>query len=76
MSHPTFEVGQKIKVLVEAKQTDDFVLVSFDGSLFRVKNDSGIDFDEGANLDVVVVKNNPIEFKLFDSYKKTFDRFA
>ena len=72
---PTFHKGQRIRVQVEEIPSQRVLLVSLDGMLFRVKNESPQIFKQGDTLDVVVTRTEPLELKFFENYKRVLDRF-
>ena len=68
--------GEKIKARVEEVQAGNEMLMSYQGHLFRVKNTSSKYFQVGQWMDLVLVKQNPLEFVLYSTYRAQLDRMA
>lgn len=68
--------GEKIKARVEEVQVENDLLMSYQGRLFRVKNSSSQHFQTGQWLDLVMIKENPLEFILYSTYRSQLDRLA
>ena len=69
-------LGEKIRARIEEFQVGDEMLMSYQGHLFRVKNTSSQKFQVGEWLDLVFIKDNPINFILYSSYRAQLERFA
>ena len=68
--------GQRVLAQVEEVISNQHLIVSLDGRLLRVTNDSQKKFAVGDKIDLVVIRKVPMELQLFEAYKKNFDRFV
>ncbi len=68
---PQLKVDQRIWALVEEVVQQQELIVSFQGDLVRVSNQSERRFRPGQRIQLVVASTNPLGFKLMES-KRTF----
>jgi hypothetical protein len=70
--------GQHVHAHVEEMINSDFFIVSLNGILFRVRNESNKRFQEGDEIHLIVHSEKPLEFHLDPQYynKRSFERFA
>jgi hypothetical protein len=68
---PQFKLEQKVWALIEEVINDSELIVSFQGDLIRVSNQSARRFRPGQRIQLQVSSVEPLGFKLLES-KKTF----
>lgn len=75
LAHPRFQLGQLIQAKVIENLSSTTLVVDIQGSLFRVRNQSGHYWKAGDEISLKVTALNPIEFQILTAVRG-FDRFA
>lgn len=70
VAHLQLQKGQQLKVWVEEVRSGGVLIVSHEGRLFRVQNNSNRQLQMGDSTVLVVNSVDPVEFKFLNS-----DRF-
>ena len=70
------QLGDQIKATVEEVLPEAALIVSVEGELFRVLNDTGLQLKSKDTLKMTVVNLNPTLFRLQKYDQKKIDRFA
>lgn len=68
---PQLKVSQRVWALIEEVVGREDLIVSFQGDLIRVQNQSQRRFRPGQRIQLVVASTDPLGFRLIDS-KRTF----
>lgn len=58
--------GKRIRAQIVEVQSGDQILVSYQGQLLRVTNQSGKKLKKNQYLDLLVTSESPLQFKIFD----------
>jgi hypothetical protein len=69
-------LGEKIQARVEEVHVQNDMLMSYQGHLFRVRNSSSKAFKPGDWIALVLLRENPVEFILYSTYRSQLDRLA
>lgn len=70
------KLGDKISAIIEEVLPESALIVSVDGTLYRVMNDTGIRFKQSDKLQMTVTAMNPVLFRLQKQEEKKLDRFV
>ena len=70
------KLGEQIRAVVEEVLPEDALIVSIDGELYRVMNESGIRLKNKDRLTMTVVAINPMMFKMQKYEERRFERFV
>ena len=68
------KIGQRIRARIVELRGDRRLIVSIDGDLYGVRNSSQKKLSLGQHIDLVVTQVDPLQFSLFESKSKSFNR--